>query len=112
MTLLQAITPSGALSADYTLVIMVSVVGFLIITIASIVASRFVGVLKDIKSEFKLVHAEFKVVHGRIDDNEEEMNKSKLDTALLKQSVTNLNEKVDPERTAEIIYAKIMAIKG
>jgi hypothetical protein len=37
-------------------------------------------------------------------------NDTDLETALLKQSMINLNEKMEPNKIAEIIYLKIKAI--
>lgn len=51
MIICQAITPQGAVSADYTLVTAVGIIGILLITIATILARYFVGTLKKIEDK-------------------------------------------------------------
>jgi hypothetical protein len=105
MTLLQAITPQGAISADWTLVIMVGIVGILILTICSMVASHFIGTLKRI--DRKLSEHD-----NRMDNHEERLQESETSNKLLAQSLTHLNDKVDPNKTAELIWVKIKAAQG
>jgi len=102
---LQVITAAGGVSADYTLVILVGVVGFLIVTICGIVGTYFVNALRDMKTDIK-------VVYGRVYEVESRQRDLDLDTALLKQSVVTLNDNIDPQHIAEIIYAKIKAAQG
>jgi hypothetical protein len=105
MILLQAITPQGAISADWAMVIMMSVVGVLIITICSMVASHFIGTLKQIRLDQRETNSYVR----ELDDRQTETEK---DTALLKQSITNLNDKMDPAKTAELLWVKIKAMNG
>lgn len=105
MTLLQAITPQGAISADWMLVIMVGVVGVLILTICSMVASHFIGTLKEIKIALR-GH------ENRMDNQDDKIRDIELENVQTKADVKNFSDKVDPQKTAELIWIKIKAAQG
>ena len=122
MTFLQTITPAGGVSADYTLAVLISVIGFLIIAILTMVSSYFVTTIKGIRSEMqqlrdemnegvKEIKSDMKVVYEKVYEVEDKQRNNDLDIALLKHNVVTLN-KIDPISIAEVIYAKIMAAKG
>jgi hypothetical protein len=105
MILLQAITPQGAISADWMLVIMVGVVGMLIITICSMVASHFIGTLKEIRMTLRGHEL-------RMDGQDEKIRDIELENVQTKADVKNFSDKVDPHKTAELIWIKIKAAQG
>lgn len=121
-TFLQAITPAGGVSADYTLVLLVGIVGALVVAVLTMVSSYFVNTIKGIKNDvreiknemnigMKEIKDDMKVIYTKVYDVEDKQRGNDLDTALLKQNLVLLN-KIDPLNIAEIILAKIMAAKG
>lgn len=49
----QIITSNGGISADYTMIIMVGVIGFLLVALAGIVGNNLVSTLTEIKNTLK-----------------------------------------------------------
>lgn len=92
----QAITPQGGISADYTLAILVGMVGFLLIVIATIVGKYFINALGKIEEQIK--------------EHSEDISFLKTHSELINQKFENFGTlSFDENKLADSIITKLRA---
>jgi len=87
-------TINGAISADYTIVVLFGVVGFLLITIGSLLSWSFIRTLKQIEVELKSIS-------DRVDQTQEEHRLLEMEVIKIKAAMP------DPDDFANKMIEKL-----